>query len=159
MKKLTQKQEKFCLKYFECGNATEAYRAAYSTSRLKDKTVWEYASRLASNSKVIARVNELRAKAEAQSIWTVDKLIKAHTEIYELGVGKKSSPHIVTEGAGEGITQTIEVDMKDTNLAGAKASLVEIGKLLGFYTNNVKIEGELSLKDFAKKLYQEQQDD
>jgi phage terminase small subunit len=29
MGKLTIKQEKFCNKYLECGNASEAYRYAY----------------------------------------------------------------------------------------------------------------------------------
>lgn len=62
--KLTIKQEKFCNKYIECGNASEAYRYAYDCGKMSDKTINENASRLLSNSKVAARVSELRKKLE-----------------------------------------------------------------------------------------------
>lgn len=149
-KKLTQKQENFCLKYIECGDASEAYRNAYNAKNMKPETINKRASELYLRGEIKGRIEELRSKIEKDSLWTVDKLIKAHTRIYEMGVGDVASSHIVTEGAGDGISNTREVDMKDTNLAGAKASLVEIGKLLGYYTEKLKVEGELSLKDFIK---------
>lgn len=58
--KLTIKQEKFCNKYLECGNASEAYRYAYDCSRMREKTIWEKASRLLANDKVRARIKELQ---------------------------------------------------------------------------------------------------
>ncbi|WFE85066.1 terminase small subunit [Parabacteroides chongii] len=36
---LTIKQENFCNYYLECGNASEAYRRAYSCSKMKDESV------------------------------------------------------------------------------------------------------------------------
>lgn len=60
---LTQKQENFCLAYIEAGNASEAYRRAYDAGKMKDKTIWERASTLLANSKVAARVAELRQQA------------------------------------------------------------------------------------------------
>jgi len=155
-KKLTVKQEKFVLKYFECGNATEAYKYAYSTSRMKDKTIIESASKLLSNHNITARLKELQAKAEEESKWSVEKMIKAHTRIFEIGIGDVSSSHIVTEGAGEGISNTLEVEMRDTNLASAKGALVEIGKILGYYEkDNKQKAGEVSIADFAKWLHDE----
>jgi len=154
-KKLTIKQEKFVLKYFECGNATEAYKYAYSTSRMKDKSVTERASRLLKEIKISTRLAELRVKAEEDSQWTVKELIKAHTRIFEIGIGDVSSSHIVSEGAGDGISNTFEVNMRDTNLAGASKALVEIGKLLGYYKEKIEVEGEFSLKDFVKILHDE----
>ena len=39
MKGLTIKQENFCNYYLECGNASEAYRRAYSCSNMKGDTI------------------------------------------------------------------------------------------------------------------------
>jgi hypothetical protein len=155
---LTIKQEKFVLKYFECGNASEAYRYAYSASKMKDSTVWEKSSLMLKNDKVRARLKELRAKAEEKSQWTIEKIIKAYTRIFEMGIGDVASSHLVTEGAGEGISNTIEVNMRDTNLASAKSALVEIGKLLGYYEkDNKQKSGDISIADFAEDFYNRQQ--
>ncbi|WP_424493908.1 terminase small subunit [Salinimicrobium sp. GXAS 041] len=63
MKKLTKKQEIFAKEYVKLDDASAAYRIAYSTSRMKDKTVNEKASRLLKEGKVRARVNELQKVA------------------------------------------------------------------------------------------------
>jgi len=54
--KLTPKQETFCQKFIELGNASEAYRTAYNATKGTDKTIWESASKLLANPKVAARV-------------------------------------------------------------------------------------------------------
>lgn len=65
---LTIKQEKFCLYYVDMdGNASEAYRMAYDTSNMKPETIWSAASRLLKNSKVNARINEIRAQRAKES--------------------------------------------------------------------------------------------
>ena len=53
--KLTIKQEKFCNKYLECGNASEAYRFAYECSKMSDETVWKRSSELLQNGEVTGR--------------------------------------------------------------------------------------------------------
>jgi len=63
--KLTAKQEAFAVAYCtNGGNASEAYRSAYDAKKMKPETVFSNASRLLKNSKVIARVEELQAKAK-----------------------------------------------------------------------------------------------
>jgi len=156
-KNLTVKQEKFILKYFECGNASEAYRYAYSASKMKDETINNKAYQLINKDEIRARLKELQAKAEEESKWSVEKIIKAHTRIFEIGIGDVESSHLVSEGAGYGITNTIEVEMRDTNLASAKGALVEIGKILGYYEkDNKQKAGEISLADFAEDFYNRQ---
>ena len=59
---LTQKQEAFCLAFIQTGNASEAYRRAYTAGRMAAKTVHECASRTLADRKVSARVAELRAE-------------------------------------------------------------------------------------------------
>ena len=59
---LTAKQEAFAIKFVECGIASDAYRANYSTSNMKDETVWNNSYMLLNRSEVKARVRELRDK-------------------------------------------------------------------------------------------------
>lgn len=80
-KKLTIKQEKFCNKYLECGNASEAYRFAYDCSRMTDKQIWEEASKLLSSPKVAQRIDYLKSHlAEAAGISAL-QIIREHQKI------------------------------------------------------------------------------
>lgn len=73
---LTLKQERFATKYIELGNASEAYRQSYSAGKMKDKQVWEEASKLLNNPKVAQRVGELRAAHAEEHDVTVASLIR-----------------------------------------------------------------------------------
>ena len=74
MKRLTQKQENFCNYYIECGgNASEAYRRAYSCDKWKDKSVWEKASALLDDVKVQSRVRELQEEQKVKSDITKER--------------------------------------------------------------------------------------
>lgn len=73
--KLTPKQEKFCNIYLECGNASEAYRSAYSCSTMKDGTIYAKSSILLKKDKIRARLAELRAGMEQRSNFTKDNAV------------------------------------------------------------------------------------
>ena len=60
MKELTNKQEEFAQEIVKGSTQADAYRAAYDAANMKDETVWSNASRLIDNSKVAARIKELR---------------------------------------------------------------------------------------------------
>lgn len=79
--KLTAKQEKFCNYYLECGNASEAYRRAYSCSKMKSETVNRMAFDLMNNRKVAARIEELRAGMEQRSNFTKDNAVSILRDI------------------------------------------------------------------------------
>lgn len=154
---LTAKQEKFVLKYFECGNATQAYKYAYNAQKMKDKTINEKASRLLKEDKIRARLNELRAKAEEKSQWNVKKVLDGYTRVIEIGLGDVASNHVVTDGSGDGITNTIEVELRDTNLTAVNTALTNIAKYLGmFEKDNKQKSGEISIADFAERFYKSQ---
>lgn len=79
--KLTIKQEKFCNKYLECGNASEAYRYAYDCSKMSDNSVWCNASQLLADTKVAQRLECLKNHlAEAAGI-TALQIIREHQKI------------------------------------------------------------------------------
>lgn len=58
---LTPKQEKFAQEYISTGNASEAYRLAYSASKMKPETVNKRASELLANGVITGRIGKLRA--------------------------------------------------------------------------------------------------
>ena len=60
MKELTKKQEEFAQEIVKGSTQADAYRTAYDAGSMKDETIWSNASRLIDNSKVKARIQELR---------------------------------------------------------------------------------------------------
>lgn len=71
---LTIKQEAFVLAYIEIGNASEAYRLVYSTSRMKSATVNRMAFELLENRKITARVEQIQEKHRKRHEVTVDSI-------------------------------------------------------------------------------------
>ena len=65
--KLTVKQENFCNYYIETGNASEAYRRAYSCDNMKYETVNRTAIELLNNPKIAARVKQLQSALQKRS--------------------------------------------------------------------------------------------
>ena len=78
---LTPKRELFAQKIVEGMSQADAYRSAYSCEKMSDKTIWENASRLMADSKVLARVNELRDQISKESIMTAQKRLEWLSEV------------------------------------------------------------------------------
>lgn len=89
---LTAKQEQFVKGIIDGMSQADAYRSAYDTSRMADKTVHEKASRLMSDGKVRARVQELRGQMMTPSIMSAQDRLEWLTELIqsdEEGTGDK----------------------------------------------------------------------
>lgn len=78
---LTAKQEQFVQNIITGMSQADAYRSAYPNQRMSDKTVWETASKLMANPKVIARVTELRNELAKPSIMTAQERLEWLTEV------------------------------------------------------------------------------
>lgn len=76
MSKLTVKQENFCNYYIESGNASEAYRRAYSCDKMATDTINRKAVELLENGKITARVAQLQEVLQKRSDITKDEAIK-----------------------------------------------------------------------------------
>lgn len=76
MKGLTPKQEKFAVAVAKGATGADAYRAAYDVKRMRDKTVHEAASRLMNDSKVAARIEQLKAPALRRAELSVENVIR-----------------------------------------------------------------------------------
>ena len=77
---LTPKQEQFVQNILEGMTQADAYRSAYNTKRMTDKTIWENASRLMADSKVTARLTELRNELAKPSIMSAQERLEWLTE-------------------------------------------------------------------------------
>ena len=79
---LTEKQEKFVQSIvLEGMNYSDAYRSAYNTDRMSDKTVNEKASLLAGEDKIRARMAELREKTITPKVMSAQKRKEKLTEL------------------------------------------------------------------------------
>lgn len=63
---MTPKQEQFARLYIETGNATEAYRRAYSTENMKPETITNEAYKLLQSPDISAMINGLKAEHRAR---------------------------------------------------------------------------------------------
>ncbi len=72
---VSPKQSAFAAFVAEGDSYTEAYRKAYDASKMKEQVVWNAASRLAKNAKVMTYITALKKK-DATAIEAHDKLSK-----------------------------------------------------------------------------------
>jgi phage terminase small subunit len=107
---LTQKQETFCQLIVRGTNrsASDCYRDAYDASKSTKKTINENVSRLMSDPKVAARIEELRAPVVKQTQYDLAWCLDAQAEARDLG-------------------------LQTGNAGAASAAAREIGKLGGIY--------------------------
>jgi phage terminase small subunit len=80
---LTAKQEQFAQNIIKGMSQADAYRSAYPNQRMSDKTVWEAASRLMANDKVVARLTELRGHLAKDTIMSAQKRLEWLTELIQ----------------------------------------------------------------------------
>lgn len=80
-KSLTVKQENFCNYYIESGNASEAYRRAYSCKKMKDEAVNVKAIELLNNGKITVRVKELQEERKNKSDITKERILQELSSI------------------------------------------------------------------------------
>ena len=120
MNELTQKQENFCLAYIETGNASEAYRKAYNAAGSSEKSVWELASKMLDNPKVISRLEALREQAARRVLLTLERHLEELAALRD-------------EARAEG------------RYSAAIAAEIARGKAAGLYVEQSRTEGEIRI--------------
>lgn len=115
---LTAKQELFAQNIIKGMSQADAYRSAYSTKNMADKTIHENASRLANDSKVSARINELRGQLTKETIMSAQERLEWLTELIcseEESTGDKlKALDIMNKMTGE-YTQRVVADVSYEN--------------------------------------------
>ncbi len=105
MKKLTERQEKFCQEFAKCGNATEAYKKAGYKSK-SDKAVTANASRLIAYDSIQQRLRELAARVQTKKIMDIAEMQERLTAFAR----QESEEEIITV---KGVRMMCQVGAKD----------------------------------------------
>lgn len=137
--KLTAKQEAFCLAYIETNNASEAYRRAYDSSKMKPESVNESASRLLADVKITARVAELREPIMQRHNVTVDSLV------VELEEARQSALSAETPQSSAAVAAT----MGKAKLCGLDKQVIDLMSSDG--SMSPKVAGQAVLDALARK--------
>lgn len=110
---LTPKQEAFCLAYVETGNATQAYRQAGYSPKMADKTANEAASRLLKNSKVVARISEIRKPAAQAAIVTLESHLRRLEELSQAAESANQYSAAITAEIARGKAAGVHVEKSE----------------------------------------------
>ncbi|HGW3687164.1 TPA: terminase small subunit [Proteus mirabilis] len=126
---LTVKQEKFCQAYVETGNASEAYRMAYATDKMKATSINSKAYELLNNGEVTVRVAQLQQEHRTKHDITVSDLLE------ELEEARQKALSAETPQSSAAVAATM-----------GKARLTGLDKVVIDLTADVKVENR-SIKD------------
>lgn len=157
---LTPKQELFCQKYVESGNASEAYREAYNTERMKPETVNREAFELLQNPKIAARVEELKARQLKRHDVTIERVVREFARLAFLDIrkafddeGRLKDIHELDEDtaaaiAGVEVESLFEGKGKDREIIGRlhklklsdkRAALDSLARYLGMFVDRSEV--------------------
>tara|TARA_B100002051_G_C16620457_1_gene577942 strand:+ start:252 stop:662 length:411 start_codon:yes stop_codon:yes gene_type:complete len=126
---LTAKQENFVELLTKGTSQTSAYRSAYDTQNMSDKTVWEEASRLKRHPKVSTRILELENEKEARRrLQAVSREERVLNELERIAFG--NGP-----------------------IAGKLKAMELLGKHIGFFTPKKVPEVERTGEELLTEIY------
>ena len=146
---LTQKQEAFCLAHIETGNASEAYRRVYNTSRMKAETINRKAKELMDNGKITARLIELNAPALERANVTIEWVAANLVEVVERCMQR--APVMVRAGRQWVQAQDDEGrDIWQFDSKGANSALTTLARYKGMLTD--KIQADVNAKLTAAEV-------
>jgi len=110
---LTPKQERFCIEYFRCGNASEAYRIAYNAENMKSGTISVKAFELLENDKITVRLDELKSQVAKKVTVTKQRAIEVLADIME-GAEKERDRIAASKQLGEFLGWNAPKESKQT---------------------------------------------
>ena len=126
---LTAKQENFVELVTKGISQSSAYKGAYDTQNMSDKTVWEEASRLRRHPKVSTRILELENEKEARRrLQAVSREERVLNELESIAFG-------------------------DGPIAGKLKAIELLGKHIGFFSPKKVPEVAITSKDLLSEIY------
>jgi phage terminase small subunit len=125
---LTPKQESFCLAYLETGNASEAYRRAYNTAKMKPESVNRLAKAAVDNVKIASRLAELRKPAVEAAQITLQSHLRDLQDLRDKAATAEQYAAAITAETNRGkaaglYTEKIEANVTHKTLAQELADL------------------------------------
>lgn len=121
---LTAKQEAFCIAYLETGNATEAYRRAYDVSKMAPSTINRAAKDVIDNSKIAARLADLRAPIMKKAQITVEDLLRELEEARTVAMTCETPQSSAAIAATMGKAKLLGLDKQVVELTGKNGGAI-----------------------------------
>lgn len=138
--KLTQKQENFCLAYIESGNASEAYRTAYKTDRMKPVTINRKATELMAHGIITARIAELRIPIMERHKVTVDSLLLELEEARQVALSAEVPQSSAAVTATMGKAKLCGLDKQIIDLRSSDGSMSPVPTRIELVAPDVNTE-------------------
>ena len=98
---LTPKQERFCQKYIEIGNASEAYRMVYDAANMSVGSVNVEANQLMGNPKITLRLKNLQDKHSEHHNITVSSLTNELEEARKIAANMQLPASMISATMGK----------------------------------------------------------
>ncbi len=124
---LTPKQEKFCQKYIETGNASEAYRQSYDVSNMKAESVHRTAKEMLDHPKIASRLTIIQERHMKRHEVTVDSITKELEEARFLALQEKQAAAATGASMGKAKLHGLLVDRNEH--AGPNGAPIPIGPI------------------------------
>lgn len=122
-RRFTDKMELFCLAYVETGNASEAYRRAYNTANMAEKTAQREGYNTLQKPQVQGRIEELRSQVMDRHEITVDTLLLELEQARRLALETKKAAAAVTATMGK--AKLLGLDKQIVELTGKNGAPIE----------------------------------
>lgn len=107
---LKPKQESFCQKYIELGNASEAYRQSYDAEDMNSNVIHTKASELLKSGKVTVRIEQLRKDHKMRHNINIDVLLLELEEARQAALGAENPQSSAAVAATMGKAKILGLD-------------------------------------------------
>lgn len=133
MRKLTPKQEKFCLEYIKVGFVGQAYiNAGY---KAKDKVIAEAnGRRLLEKEYIKKRINDLMEEMKCNEIADAEEVLKYLTKGMR---GQLKEEVVVVVGGGDGFSEA-QIVNKNISIKDSNKCAELLGKRYGLFTEKIE---------------------
>jgi len=139
---LTPKQEAFALAYVETGNASEAYRRAYSAGKMKTAVIAVKASELLAHGKVSVRVAELQAGHVERHKLTVDDLLRELEEARNAALTAETAQSSAAVAATMGKAKLLGLDKQIIDHRSGDGTMSPKGRSLSDFYEDLGVPAQ-----------------
>lgn len=138
-RRLTPKQENFCLEVVKGASLSDAYRAAYSTEGMKSETINARACELSKDSKITVRIKELQDRAANEAVVTLSGHLKRLEELCSMAAEKGQMGAAINAEIARGKVSGLYVDRQQIE---ASVSAAEPVRVVFEYPDNGRLAAE-----------------
>lgn len=142
MKRLTEKQKRFCEEYIIDLNATRAYKAVYKNCK-KDESARANGSKLLTNTNIKSYIDSLIEEIHTKNTADAREVIEYLTSVMR---GKSSAEIVVVEGTGDGCSQAVKVNKSPDEKERLKAAEL-LGKRFGLFIDKQQNVQTMEIKE------------